>query len=247
MSNKEKKFWPMSRQQSFVASAAFLVVLFSIFFFNAVGKEILYWIKINSELATWIQGIGSLLVIYAMYFQTKKDIQERRRERELNEKKDYFKLMLFFRRKKLIYAYENLASAVKKYEDSAFSVEANLLCPSMFFLRMTNVSFESAYERFKEVSDEDMDRYSSIELISIEESMQQLIAFYQYFNGEMNSRVSYSFRKDSHGLNEADLARYERLEIKMNNLIEPIKFHVKKIDEINNKFVEVNKLNLNGL
>lgn len=247
MINQEKKFWPMNQQQSFIAAACFLIILFLVFFSFAVGEEVLFWINNNSGLATWIQGIGSILVIYAMYSQTKKDIQERRRERELNEKKDFFKLMLFFRRKKLIDAYDNLASAVRKYEDSAFSVEANNLCPSIFFLRMTSIAFESADERFKEVSDEDMERYSSIELISIEESMQQLIEFYQYFNRDANAKALFSLKKDSHGLSETYLAKCERLEIKMNNLIEPIKFHVRNIEEINNRFVEVNKFNLNEL
>lgn len=66
MSDKSK-YWPMTRSQSFIASALFLVVLFFLLLLTAVGKELLCWVNANAGLAAWIQAFGSIFAIVGAF------------------------------------------------------------------------------------------------------------------------------------------------------------------------------------
>jgi len=53
----------MTRNQSFFAAAVFVIVLFLIFLFTAVGEDLLCWIEDHSGLASWVQAFGALALI----------------------------------------------------------------------------------------------------------------------------------------------------------------------------------------
>lgn len=78
MSDKSK-YRPMTRSQSVIASALFLVVLFFLLLLTAVGKELLCWVNENDGLASWTQAIGSIFAILggAYYVRYQFNLQER--------------------------------------------------------------------------------------------------------------------------------------------------------------------------
>lgn len=85
MKKIKDKIWPMTSNQSFVAASLFVVVLFFLLFFTAIGEQLLCWINKNSGLATWVQAVGALAIVWATYqlhYETKKkldiEVEERR-------------------------------------------------------------------------------------------------------------------------------------------------------------------------
>lgn len=97
------KIWPMTQNQSFIAAALFVVVLFISLLLSAVGDDLLCWINKNSGLAAWVQAIGALAIVWATYqlhYETKRKLDLEVKDRKhiertkakffLVEMSDYF-------------------------------------------------------------------------------------------------------------------------------------------------------------
>lgn len=90
MDGKKIKIWPMTREQSFIASTMFVGFFVVWFLWAAVGQSVLCWIESHPGTASWVQAIGGLLaIIFAGRFVGKQirhaEFQQRRFQLESDE------------------------------------------------------------------------------------------------------------------------------------------------------------------
>lgn len=95
MKSLKTKIWPMTPNQSFIAAALFVVVLFISLFLSVVGDDLLCWINKNSGLAAWVQAVGALAIVlatYQLHYETKSklDLEVKNRKHIEKTKAQFF-------------------------------------------------------------------------------------------------------------------------------------------------------------
>lgn len=175
---KNKK--AMKCDRSFFAASLLLSLTILIFLFSFVGEDLLCWIERHSGLASWVQAVGSISVILVMFYQVHKEIAEKRLERSMNEETMLFKTMLFLRRKHLLRSLNTLFCNYKKYKNNIFSEEGKFAYPAIFFIRITESNVTSVYADFQQITDDELEKYATLEIIRIRESINELNAVYSF-------------------------------------------------------------------
>lgn len=86
MSEKKIHPLPMTREQSFIAAAVFFGFFVLWFLWGAVGESVICWIEKHPGMASWVQALGSLGAIFAIWWQVKTGIRFSINKERLDEK-----------------------------------------------------------------------------------------------------------------------------------------------------------------